>query len=84
MELIKTLKKIVFHIKFRKANSFQRAEMMRPYFYHLGKNVRLFTSHFGGNPEHISIGANVLVAADVKFITHDMSVFNIARYCRSP
>ena len=56
MKLIRTLKKIVFHIKFRKANSFQKAEMMRPYFYHLGKNVRLFTSHFGGNPEHISIG----------------------------
>ena len=45
--------------------------MMRPCFYYLGKNVRLFTSHFGGNPEHIFIGDDVLVAADVKIITHD-------------
>lgn len=84
MGLIRILKKIVFHVKFRRANSFQKAEMMRPYFYHLGKNVRLYTSHFGGNPEHISIEDNVLVAADVKFITHDMSVFNIARYAGVP
>ena len=58
--------------------------MMRPCFYHLGKNVRLFPSHFGGNPERISIGDNVLVTADVKFITHDMSVYNIARFAGVP
>ena len=84
MKLIKTLKKILFHIKYRRASSLQKAEIMRPYFYHLGKNVRLFTSHFGGNPEHISIGDNALVAADVKFITHDMSVYNIARFAGVP
>lgn len=71
MNLILIFKKIIFHIKYRQASFYQKAEMMRPYFYYLGKNVRLFTSHFGGNPEHIFIGDDVLVAADVKIITHD-------------
>lgn len=54
--------------------------MMRGKFYHLGKNVELHTSSFGTEPYLISIGNNVTVAAGVKFINHDVSCFNMARY----
>lgn len=53
---------------------------MRGKFYYLGNNVKLYTRHFGTEPYLISIHDNVTCAADVKFINHDVSVFNVACY----
>lgn len=53
---------------------------MRDKFYFLGKNVELYTVHFGTEPYLISIHDNVICAANVEFINHDVSVFNAARY----
>lgn len=39
--------------------------MMRGKFYHLGKNVELYTLNFGTEPYLISIHDNVICAADV-------------------
>lgn len=39
--------------------------MMRGKFYHLGKNVELYTLNFGTEPYLISIYDNVICAADV-------------------
>lgn len=67
-------------LKLRKASASERAELMRGKFYYLGKNVKLFTTHFGTEPYLISIHDNVVCAANVKFINHDISCFNMARY----
>lgn len=67
-----------------KMNPHQLAESYRPLLYHLGTNVSLYTNNLGTEPYLISIGNNVTVAADVKFVTHDVSVFNIARYLHRP
>ena len=54
--------------------------MLRPKFYHLGENVQLFTESIGTEPYLISIEDNVVVAANVRFITHDISCFRMAHY----
>lgn len=53
---------------------------MRNRFYHCGKNVKLFTRHFGTEPYLISIHDNVTCAANVRFINHDVSIWNVARF----
>ena len=80
MSIINKLRGLLFRYKFAKASMPKRMEMIRPLFYHLGDNVLLYTKHFGTEPYLISIEDNVCVAADVKFITHDVSCFNMARY----
>lgn len=77
--VIPLIKKHWFRLKMRRASATQRAELMRDKFYHLGKNVELYTLEFGTEPYLISIHDNVIVAAAVKFINHDVSVFNMAR-----
>lgn len=52
---------------------------MRDKFYFLGKNVELYTINFGTEPYLVSIHDNVIVAAGVNFVNHDVSVFNVAR-----
>lgn len=71
---------LIFKYKWMKTSPNQKAEMMRSKFYHLGKNVKLYTSSFGTEPYLISIEDNVTVAADVKFINHDVSCFNMATF----
>ena len=77
-------RKILDKYRRSKMNPYQLAESYRPVLYHLGTNVKLYTNHLGTEPYLISIGNDVTVAADVKFITHDVSVFNMARYLHRP
>ena len=58
--------------------------MMSDKFYHLGSNVQLHTKSFGTEPYLISIGNNVTCASDVRFINHDVSCFNMARFLGLP
>lgn len=67
-------------LKFRGASPHKVAELMRPHFYYLGKNVMLYTTNFGTEPYLISIDDNVSVAAGVCFINHDISCFHMADY----
>lgn len=60
----------------------ERAEKLRPLFYHLGNNVELYTTSFGTEPYLINIEDNVCVAANVHFITHDVSCFRMAHYLK--
>ena len=76
---IKLLHNKWFRLKLKKANSKERAELMRDKFYFLGKNVELYTINFGTEPYLVSIHDNVIVAAGVNFVNHDVSVFNVAR-----
>lgn len=41
--------------------------------------MELYTLNFGAEPYLISIHDNVICAADVRFVNHDVSVFNVAR-----
>ena len=67
-------------MKLRRASAYDRAELMRGKFYYLGKNVELYTLNFGTEPYLISIHDNVICAADVCFLNHDVSVFNVSNY----
>ena len=73
------LKGKLFRLRLRYASSKQRAQLMKPYFHHVGENVTLCTTWFLSEPYLISIGNNVTVAGDVSFITHDASFWNMAR-----
>lgn len=57
----------------------KRAKYMRKHMHFVGNNVLLYTTHFGTEPYLISLHDNCVCAADVKFITHDISVFNLSR-----
>ena len=78
------IKDIIWKIKFYRANAYKAAEMMSTKFYHCGSNVQLYTKSFGTEPYLISIGNNVTCASNVRFINHDVSCFNIARYLGLP
>lgn len=74
----------LFILKLKKASPSQVGELMRDKFYYLGKNVKLYTLSFGTEPYLISIHDNVQCAAGVRFINHDVSVFNMARLLGIP
>ena len=57
----------------------KRAKYMRKYMHFVGENVSLYTTHFGTEPYLISLHDNCVCAADVKFVTHDISVFNLEK-----
>ena len=78
--LLVHIKKKVFQFRLKMADPHKRAELMRNKFYYLGHNVKLYTIFFGNEPCLISIHDNVQVASGVKFINHDVSVYNMARY----
>lgn len=82
--MIKQLKKLWFIYKLRKANPLKRADLLRPLFYHIGKNVELYTINFGTEPYLINIEDDVVVAASVRFINHDVSCFRMAKYLGLP
>lgn len=74
------IQRLVFKLRLRRADAHKRAELMRDKFYYLGRNVELYTLSFGTEPYLISIHDNVICAAGVEFINHDVSIFNVARY----
>lgn len=74
----------ISYLRLKIASPNKRAELMRDKFYYLGKNVKLYTLGFGTEPELISIHDDVQCAAGVHFITHDVSVYNIARFLNIP
>ena len=63
---------------------YQLAESYRPLLYHLGTNVKIYTNNLGTEPYLISIGNNVTITSGVTFVTHDGSIFQIARYLHRP
>lgn len=79
-ETIGGAKSLIFQYKLKRAPMAKRVEILRPLFYHLGENVELYTTSFGTEPYLINIEDNVCVAADVHFITHDVSCFRMANY----
>lgn len=77
---IKDLRHIFFRFRLKRASAIQRAEMLRPYFYHIGSNVKIYTNNIGTEPYLISLADNVTIAGGVHFVNHDVSVFNMARF----
>lgn len=76
MYILSLIKKLYF--RFLSPN--KKAEYLRRVCYHVGNNVNIYTTSIGTEPYLISIGDNVNIASGVKFITHDISVFNVRRY----
>lgn len=68
-----------FKILFKIVGPHRVAELMRSKFYYLGRNVQLYSCSIP-EPYLVSIHDNVICAVNVRFITHDVSCFNIAQY----
>ena len=77
--MLKKIAAIFTRIRLRIASPSKRANYMRKRMHFVGRNVLLFTTSFGTEPYLISLHDNCICAADVKFITHDVSVFNLNR-----
>lgn len=84
MNIIKRINNILFRIRLRLASIHKRSELMRNKFYYCGKNIELYTTNFGTEPYLISIHDNVVCAANVRFINHDVSCYRIAHYLGIP
>jgi len=82
--IIRTAKELLHRIWYSHLDPQERARALKSRFHYMGNNVSLFTNHIGTEPYLISIYDNVTVAADVRFITHDVSVFNLSRYMGLP
>lgn len=81
--LIEKIRFFYFKIRLRLASPHGAAELMRKEFYYLGNNVELYSCSIA-EPYLVSIHDNVVCAAHVRFINHDVSCFNIARYTGIP
>ena len=79
MTLLKTMKRHLDKAYLMVTSPYKRANWLRKRAYHVGNNVLLVTTSFGGEPYLLNIGDNVTVALDAKFVTHDASVFHVKR-----
>lgn len=77
---IQKIKNKIFMLRFNKAGADKKALMLKDKVYHMGENCLIYTSLIGTEPYLISIHDNVIVAANVRFLNHDISVFNVRRY----
>lgn len=53
---------------------------MKKKMFYVGNNVEFYTTDFGAEPYLISVHDNVVCAANVRFINHDVSCYRIAHY----
>ena len=82
--LLKRICHILFKIKLKFSSPRKRAQIMKKKFYYCGKNVELHTTELGTEPYLISIHDNVVCAANVRFINHDVSCYRMAHYLGIP
>lgn len=80
--LITRLKNLFFRLYLLKIGPQKRAEVMKKRLYHVGDNCLFYTTYFGTEPYLISIHNEVILAADVHFVTHDMSCITTSRYLK--
>ena len=71
---------LCFKIMSKMVSPHGAAELMRSKFHYLGRNVQLYSCSIP-EPYLVSIHDNVICAANVRFINHDVSCFNIDSIC---
>ena len=84
LKYLSRIKHILFVCRLRFSSAKKRGELMRKKMYFCGRNVELYTTYFGTEPFLISIHDNVVCAANVRFINHDVSCYRIAHYLNIP
>lgn len=82
--MLSRLRKLMFRFRASLYTGNRRAELYRPYLYHLGKDCEFYTNKIGNEPHLISIHDHVILAANCQFITHDYSTAVVSRYLGKP
>lgn len=70
---------LIKRVRFIVANPFKRAELIRHSVFHMGENVMICTKTLG-DLFLLSVGDNVIIAANARFIMHDASAWIVNRY----
>lgn len=78
------LRRFLFRVRASICTGHKRAELYRPYLYHLGKDCEFYTNNIGNEPHLISIHDHVILAANCQFVTHDYSTTVVSRYLGKP
>lgn len=78
--MIERLKRKLLRVRASLAVGNKRAEIYRPYLYHLGKDCEFYTLNIGNEPYLISLGNHVILASNCNFITHDYSTACVSQY----
>lgn len=81
---ISRLKKVLFRVRASMCTGNKRAELYRPYLYHLGKDCEFYTNNIGNEPHLISIHDHVILASNCQFVTHDYSSAVVSSYLGKP
>ncbi len=70
------LKRLLFELKYRRADPYQRAELYRRFYnIKMGKDCKFFgKADFGSEPYLIELGNRVMLSDKVAFFTHDGGV----------
>lgn len=78
--MIERLKRKMLRIRASLVVGNKRAEVYRPYLYHLGNGCEFYTTNLGNEPYLISLGNHVVLASNCSFITHDYSTACVSQY----
>lgn len=78
--MIKRLKRKMLRMRASLVVGNKRAEVYRPYLYHMGNDCEFYTLNLGNEPYLISLGNHVVLASNCSFITHDYSTACVSKY----
>ena len=78
--MLERLKRKILRVRASLVVGNKRAEVYRPYLFHLGKDCEFYTLNIGNEPYLISLGDHVILASNCSFITHDYSTACVSKY----
>ncbi|WP_295084236.1 acyltransferase [Ruminococcus sp.] len=78
--MLDRIKRKILTLRAQLVSGNKRAEVYRPYLYHLGKNCEFYTTNLGNEKYLISIHDNVILASNCHLITHDYSTAVVSKY----
>lgn len=82
--MLNSLKKKVLKLRALMVTGNKRAELYRPYLYHLGSGCEFYTTNIGNEPYLINLHDHVILAANCSLVTHDYSSTVVSTFLGTP
>lgn len=79
MSIKKIIKKSLFRIKTKLVSGNKRAELYRPFLYHLGEGCEFYTTNLGNELYLLNIHDHVILANNCQLVEHDYSTACVSK-----
>ena len=79
MNVSRQIKKAIFRLRTKLVSGNKRAELYRPYLYHLGNNCEFYTTNLGNELYLLNIHDHVILANNCNLIEHDYSTACVSK-----